>query len=30
MNQWIHDPPLRGAIIVNIGDFMQVKLFFYN
>jgi hypothetical protein len=30
MNQWIHDPPLCGAIIVNIGDFMQVKLFFYN
>jgi hypothetical protein len=30
MNQWIHDPPLYGAIIVNFGDFMQVKLFFYN
>jgi isopenicillin N synthase-like dioxygenase len=27
--QWVDVPPLQGALVVNIGDFMQVKYFVF-
>lgn len=24
-NQWVHVPPLRGALVINIGDLLQVS-----
>lgn len=25
-NQWVDVPPVRGTLVVNIGDFLQVRL----
>lgn len=24
-NQWVHVPPLQGALVVNIGDLLEVR-----
>ena len=29
-NQWVDVPPIPGALIVNVGDFLQASLYFTN
>jgi isopenicillin N synthase-like dioxygenase len=29
-NQWVDVPPLQGALVVNIGDLMQVKFLIFS
>ena len=29
-NKWIDVPPVHGALIANLGDFIQVILYFFN
>ena len=29
-NQWVDVPPIRGALVINIGDLLQVSLSYFH